>query len=190
MADSRPQAVPGSELEGQARLERNPFVRGFLSLVVVLFLAGLVQTNLRPSYLKDKLGKVTDGYVNAVGLDQNWALFAPEPRKFSLDLAATVTYADGSSTQWKLPRGGAVVGAYWDYRWLKWMEYSTDDAHRDLWQPAAAWIAREESRPGNPVTTVSLLRRETPNNPPGQAQKRGKTSEAQYFTYVVKAGKC
>jgi hypothetical protein len=181
VADSRPQV---SDLDPQARLERSPLVRAALSVVVVLFLVGLVQTNLRPSYLKDRLGRVTSHYVNAVGLDQNWALFAPEPRKFTLGLAALVTRADGRTTLWKTPRGDNVTGGYWDYRWLKWVEYAVDDGHKDLWVPAAAYIARDASRPRNPVTKVVLLRRETPNNPPGQKVETGKPSQVRFFTYT------
>jgi hypothetical protein len=186
LADSRSQVLPGSELEPQARLERSPLVRAVLSVVVVLFIAGLLQTNLRPSYLKGKLGDVTAGYVNAVGLDQDWALFAPEPRKFTLDLAATVKYADGTSGFWTTPRGGKLLGGYWDYRWLKWTEYAVDEGHKDLWQPAAAFVARDAAKPGNPVAKVTLLRRETPNNPPGQKVLTGTRSVVPYYTYVVK----
>lgn len=174
------------ELEPQARLEQRTVVRVVLSLVVVLALGGLVQSNLRPSYLKDKLGKITAGYSNAVGLDQDWALFAPEPRKFTLTLAADVEYGDGTRRIWTLPRGDNVSGAYWDYRWRKWVEYAVDDRHRDLWAPAAAWIAQDARKRGAIVTRVTLLRDETPNNPPGQKPQKGRPTQARYFVWVPK----
>jgi len=182
LAESR--SAADHELEPQARLEQRPLVRYLLSVLVVFALAAIVQSNLRPSYLKGKLGDVTIGYTNAVGLDQDWSLFAPEPRKFTLALAAEVKYADGSQRIWTLPRGDNVTGAYWDYRWRKWVEYAVDERHRELWAPAADWIARDAAKPGTTVVRVTLLRDETPNNPPGQKPAEGNPTQARYFSYV------
>lgn len=189
MADSRSEPTQAPELERQARIERNPVVRLIFSAAIVLALVGLVQANLRPSYLRERLGKVTSHYVNAVGLDQDWALFAPEPRKFTLTLAAEVTYADGSTRIWTLPRGDNVLGGYWDYRWLKWIEYAVDDRHKNLWQPAAAWVASDAAKAATTVTKVTLLRNETPNNPPGQKPLRGPFSSVRYYTYAPGGGR-
>ena len=47
-------------------------------------------------------------------------------------------YDDGSVAVWRPPAGGDLVGAYWDYRWRKWLENVTEDAEREaLWRPAA-----------------------------------------------------
>ena len=109
----------------------------------------MVVTNLPESLLRRKLSKVADPYLKATGLDQNWRIFAPNPRQTSLRLEARVRYDDGSVVVWRPPAGGDLVGAYWDYRWRKWLENVTVDPEREaLWRPAAMFAARQLRRAG------------------------------------------
>ena len=58
-------------------------------------------------------------------------------------------YDDGSVVVWRPPAGGDLVGAYWDYRWRKWLENVTEDPEREaLWRPAAMFAARQVRRAG------------------------------------------
>ena len=60
------------------------------------------------------------------------------------------------------------MGAYWDYRWRKWLENAIQDANRKvLWRPAARFAAREMRRPGKALRKVTLIRRWQDLRPPG-----------------------
>jgi hypothetical protein len=138
--------------------------------VTLLF---VVATNLPGSHLRSQVLRAGRPYLNAIGLDQSWALFGPEPRRVSIGLRARLVYADGSVETWRPPAGGDLVGGYWDYHWQKWQEWVLDDRHRELWRPAAEFAARRRARPGRPLARVTLVRLTAVNNPPG----RGRDSE-------------
>jgi hypothetical protein len=129
-------------------------------------------------------------YLNATGLDQNWRVFAPNPRQTSLRVEARVRYADGSVATWRPPGGGALVGAYWDYRWRKWLENVVQDANREvLWRPAAAFVAREMRRPGHDPRTVTLIRRWQRLRPPGSPGPDARPWKSyRFYSYTVGGG--
>ena len=120
-----------------------------ISVFIVVTLLAIGVTNLPESYLRREASKATKPYLEALGVDQNWRIFAPDPRQTSLQVEARVRYADGSVAFWRPPRGGDLVGAYWDYRWAKWIENVTQDANRRiLWRPAAELVAARDERRG------------------------------------------
>jgi hypothetical protein len=105
----------------------------------------------------------------ALGLDQDWRIFAPEPRREGLRIEATTLWADGSRTAWRVPDRDPVVGAYSDYRWRKWLENAGDDRLGQwLWPRAARYLARTQRAPrrGLPVE-IRLFRYTRPVPPPG-----------------------
>lgn len=151
----------------QERLEQSRVGRGLISVFVVATLAVVVVENLPQSTLRRDVLRVGQPYLNAVGLDQSWALFAPDPRRRSIALQGVVQYADGRSLIWQAPHDGALFGEYWDYHWQKWVEWVLDSRHRALWRPAAIFIARDSERPGRWPLRVTLVRVTSLNNPPG-----------------------
>ena len=131
-------------------------------------LLAIVVTNLPESYLRREALKAARPYLEALGVDQNWRIFAPDPRQTSLQVEARVRYADGSVAFWRPPRGGDLVGAYWDYRWAKWIENVTQDGNRRvLWRPAAEFVAAELRDEGRRPRSVTLVRRWQDLRPPG-----------------------
>ena len=109
--------------------------------------------------------------VDVVGINQNWAVFAPDPRLQTLDFEARVTLSDESVRVWKIPAGGPWVGAYRGYRWAKWVENVTVDANRDrLWLATARWAARQFDEPHRHPVRVALVRRWYEVAPPGQPE--------------------
>jgi hypothetical protein len=86
---------------------------------------------------------------------------------------------------WRAPRGGALIGAYWDYHWQKWQEWVLDTGHSALWRPAAVYIARQSSRPGHPVVRVTLVRNTSLNNPPGSQPASEPTRSERYYTLRI-----
>ena len=172
----------------QERLESTVLGRVAISAFVLATLISLVLWNLPESNLKHTALTVVRPYVTALGIDQNWGVFAPDPRRQSLELVARVNYADGTEEVLELPRGDDFVGAYWDYRWLKWMEWATSDAHQDLWDPAARWFARMAAERGRTPTRVTLVRRWRDLLPPGPGPERSERHEFAYYTLTLEGG--
>jgi hypothetical protein len=152
----------------QERLESRPAGRLLISVFLVVTLAAVCVTNLPESHLRREALEPAKPFLHLTGLDQDWRVFAPDPRQTSLRLEARVRYADGRVATWRPPAGGDFVGAYWDYRWRKWLENAIQDANRKvLWKPAAAFVAREMERPDAQPTNVTLIRRWQDLRPPG-----------------------
>jgi len=172
----------------QERIESSPVGRLAISAFLVVTLVCVGVTNLPESLLRREASRVTQHYLEATGLDQNWRVFAPNPRQTSLRLHARVTYRDGSAAIWRPPTGGDLVGAYWDYRWRKWLENVTQDAHREvLWEPAARFVAAQMRRYGRDPRTVTLVRQWQDLRPPGAPQPRERPWRSFAF-YTLRVG--
>jgi hypothetical protein len=122
-----------------------------------------------------------------LGLEQNWGVFAPEPRRDSLRIVALVDWSDGSRTVWRPRLRGAGLGAYGDYRWRKWEEHAGTDAEgRRLWPAAARFIARLLPRRGavRPVA-LHLIRYMQPVPGPGSGARPGWRGTEVYRAQLV-----
>ena len=80
----------------QKRLESSRAGRAAISVFIVVTVVSVVVWNLPPSEIKNEALAFTGPYVRATGLNQNWGVFAPDPRRHTLELYARVRYADGS----------------------------------------------------------------------------------------------
>lgn len=171
----------------QERFESSDIGRSLISALIIVTLVSVIATQLPNSELKRVIVRADQHYINAIGLDQTWGVFAPDPRRSSLDLRATVRYADGSTGTWRLPRAEPFIGNYWDYRWRKWLENVVQESNRDeLFEPTAAWIARQTSRDGQRPIRVTLIRRVQPLPPPGKDRDHGPWQQAAYYTLDLK----
>jgi hypothetical protein len=177
--------VRKSGLDLQDRVERTAWGRLLISALVVVTLVSIIFSNLPGSKLTRNVLRVDGSYLNVTGLDQRWTLFAPDPRRRSIAVEGRVQYADGSTDIWRLPRGGALIGSYWDYHWQKWLEFVLDVGHPELWRPAAAFIARERNRPGRMPVRVTLIRVTALNNPPGHHPDHQPPSASPYYTLDI-----
>lgn len=167
----------------QERLESSPAGRAAISALLAVLLISIFVSQLPASHLRDEAMRRAGPLLNATGLDQDWGMFAPEPRNQVLQLHARVTFADGTTDEWVLRPDDPVIGAYWDYRWLKWVELVTRDDHPGLWAPFAAWVARRVAEPGRRPVRVDLYRRFRQINPPGAAgASRGPWRDVRYYT--------
>jgi hypothetical protein len=169
----------------QKRVERSGWGRALISALIVVTLAFAVVENMPQSRLRREVLKLGQPYLNAIGLDQRWALFAPEPRRRSIALRALVQYADGTAETWRVPHGGALIGGYWDYHWQKWVEWVLDAGHGQLWRPAALFIARDMRRPDRRVVRVTLIRLTSLNNPPGVRPDHQPIVAVPYYTLSI-----
>ncbi len=185
-----PQSAPGaqSHIGWQQRIEESAFGRGLLSSLIVVTLIAIVAINLPQSELRRQLLRPGQPYLNAIGADQNWSLFAPDPRRVVLDVSAAVAYDDGRTAHWTFPHDDALIGTYRDYRWRKWEEnlISPDNAGA-LWCPAALWAAGQQPRPGHAITGVSLVERFAALAPPGVTPSVGPTQQRVFYTLRLPA---
>ena len=173
----------------QQRLEDSDLGRAVLSALIALTVIGFVLTNMPQSELKRVSAPVVRPYIDATGLDQNWEVFAPNPRSIALKFHARITYDDGESVTWQLPRGGRIVGHYRFYRWQKWMEYVRADDYADtLWEPTALWLARTYQEPDRGVTEVTLIRRWYDIPAPGSGAEPPPYNEYEFFVCDVADG--
>ncbi len=170
----------------QARAEASDFGRGIISAFIVVTLGLVLATNLPSSPLRDKLMAPGQPYLNALGLDQSWAIFAPEPRRFAIDLRAVVRYDDGSTRAWRIPNDDPLIGTFRDYRWRKWLENVIADSNHALWRPAAIWIAGRNVPSGRRPVQVTLVRRFAALPPPGQSPSRLPWQEKLFYTLDIK----
>jgi hypothetical protein len=152
----------------QERFERTVLGRVLISIFLLVTLVTLVTANLPASRLQDVLLKADRPYLYGVALDQSWEVFAPEPRRETIDVSARVRFADGSEETWRIDRRNPVVGSYVDYRWLKWAEYVVSPAYPELSRPIALYIARKFDSPTRRPTEVTLSNHWYALEPPGQ----------------------
>jgi hypothetical protein len=114
-----------------------------------------------------------------IGLDQDWALFAPDPRAFSVGVYARISYADGHERIVVPPHNGKLLAPYRTYRWQKYVERLRADEFSSLWQPTARWLA-DEAGPG--VRKVVLVRTFRDAVTPGSGKARVSRGEFAFYT--------
>ncbi len=168
----------------QERLESSAAGRVLISVFLVVTVLAVAFWNLPPSELKRQGLRPLAPYVRATGLDQNWGVFAPNPRQQTLEMVARVQYADGTQGTWRLPSGNALFGAYWDYRWRKWMEWASNDAYPQLRDPAAQFVLREERGAGRRPVQVELFRRTADLPAPGYKPRQLPWRSEQFHSYI------
>lgn len=150
------------------RLETSQVGRFLISSLIAVILICLLVGNLPASVLKDRLAPGLRPLTIGAGLEQDWGVFSPDPRRVSFYLSARVRLADGTTEVWRPPSRAGIWGAYRAARWQKYVEYARADDRRDvLWQPLAEWIARKYQDQGGGVRRVELVRTFQDLDPPG-----------------------
>ena len=161
------------------RFEQNPAVQGVLTVVMAVLVGGLVLWNLPAGRPRDATRPTAGALVQALGLEQDWALFAPNPRSYSVGVHATLTYRDGHTAVWVPPHNGLLLSPYRTYRWQKYVERLRADDYSHLWEPTARWLAREHG-PG--VTKVVLTRTFQEAKAPGSTGRRQAVGRFDFYT--------
>ena len=169
----------------QQRVESSRAGRVLLSIGILVVVGAVFTWNLPPSELARKTQPVFQRFTFASGLDQNWSVFAPDPPTVEQNLQARILYEDGTERTWEVPTGDPVLGAYWDYRWLKWGEIVSAGADAQQWLPTATWIARQERDAGRRPRSVTLVRHLTPR-PIGSAG--GTPTSIDFYVHVIDDG--
>lgn len=175
----------------QQTFESSETGRTVISGFAVVIVITMVALNMPRARITQEVARVATPIAISTGVDGNWSVFAPDPRRTSVGLTAKVEYSDGSSARWDLPKGGALFGQYRDYRWLKWMEVVIQDPFRGIWNNAAQYIARDMRQSSKTVSRVTLTRHE--RNLGGPGPKRYRENERwvrfDYYTLDLKTGR-
>ncbi|HUR52164.1 MAG TPA: hypothetical protein VMZ11_08575 [Mycobacteriales bacterium] len=161
------------------RVEQNPAVQGALTVVMVVVMGCVVLWNLPNGRPKQAVRPTAGTVVQALGLEQDWALFAPNPRSYSVGVYATLTHRDGRVETWVPPHNGLLLAPYRTYRWQKYVERLRADDYSGLWEPTARWLAREHG-PG--VVKVVLTRTFQDAKVPGTTGPRPKLGTFDFYT--------
>lgn len=141
------------------RLEQTPLFQTVISIFIVLVLLAEVGSHLpKDSAVDQSVGKEANYIIRLLATEQQWGVFAPDPRQTSLWLEGRITFEDGSGAVWEVPEGPRVGGNFRFYRWRKWLERIRSDDFRSLWRPTALWIASLYDDRDSPVAKVELVR--------------------------------
>lgn len=165
--DLDPQPDANLDHGRRARFERSRTGQTIITYALLVALAALVVQNLPASVVRRDLGSLDSG-AHRLGYDQDWSVFAPDPRPENLRVYATLTYPDGSTRRWDMPKGNPWLNAYSDFRWQKYQERVRADSYSGLWQPLSQWLAANQTKSGEHPVKVVLSRRFRAVTPIGQ----------------------
>jgi hypothetical protein len=139
------------------RFEQSSAGRALISVVIVLIVGIGIVYNLPESQLKREIRPSLRPIATAVGLDQTWSMYAPEPISQLESVQVRVQMADGPDRVWTWGRSGRIIGPFSWYHWQKLKERVVREpaARRGL----ARWAIRELTDPGDRPTHVLMLLR-------------------------------
>lgn len=168
--EDEPSHADGEHIGGWGATRRG---RIALTVFLVVVLAAVLAANLPKSQLKADVVPWTQPLVSALGLDQNWGVFSPDPRMDTSEVIAHVVYRDGSSADRTIDAGRGL-SEYRDYRWRKYEEqlWSGRDAS-SAWLPYARWLTAADTASGHHVQEVTIIRRTRDSLPPGPGPDYG-----------------
>jgi hypothetical protein len=172
--------TPDVRAEGTRRTRGQSLINFFL----IVTLTAILVANLPDSVIKARLIAPAHSYLTALGLGQNWGVFAPDPRRDVIQVTGEIEYSDGSTSTWSFPVRTGLL-AYSDYRWQKFGEHLRLDNNQQLWQPFATYLAGQEHVDGRTPVRVSLVRRWAELRPPGGATGLGPWHRFVYYTTPV-----
>jgi hypothetical protein len=174
-AGVEPEDEPPAEPESRrAAFERSRTGQTLITYFVLVFLVGVAVQNLPQSVIRRDLGTVERAFHD-IGYDQDWSVFAPDPRPENLRVYATLTYADGSTAVWRVPKGDPFIGAYRDYRWQKLQERLRANGFETLWATTCRWLVQTHLRNGQQPQKVVITRETQPVVPLDQDTPQPKT---------------
>lgn len=165
----------------QETIERTAAGRALISFMLVVMLAAIGVTNMPESETRARLSTLAQPFLNATGLDQNWAIFSPNPRSLVVFVESHIDYADGTSRVWPIPADPGL-SAYRDYRWHKFAEQMHRDTNERLWPTFAEYVAAQERAEGSDPVRVTLVRRVIELLPPGPGPDDRHLPDERFYT--------
>jgi hypothetical protein len=133
-------------------------------LVALIFLIAAA-SNMPGSEIQRLLVPVVKPIAVATGLDQQWAMFAPNPPRRIKYLEVRVVLADGNHRVWTPPVSGGLAGAVSSHRWRKLSE--TLLTEKEVRPQLARWVVREVTEPDERAVRVQIVLLIVELAPPG-----------------------
>jgi hypothetical protein len=149
------------------RLESSPRGRIALSALILLFLVAVTTANVPIRGFHERVRKVDDPVLTALGARQFWSVFAPDPQQVVSTLEVRFTYRDGSTSEWRIRKRNPFTGAYRDYRWLKLAENAARS--RAAATGLLIWATRRHAL-SKPLSRAELVRSIYDIAPPGRPE--------------------
>lgn len=159
-------AAPG----GPERIWR--FERWLLNAVLLVTVSGVILLNMPDSVMKRRLLPPVRPYLTALGLNQAWNLFSPDPSRRSVFVEARLQFANGAIDTLAVPQGDPWIGDKRFYRWRKWQRRVRRDTNRELWPATAVYIGAPYLVDPRGLLSVGLVRRWSETPEPWGAEKR------------------
>lgn len=149
---------------------------------------------LHATALWTKLRDRSAWYATALGLRQDWQMFAPNPMRANTYIDAEITYRSGRTHIWTFPQMQELgyVERYAKERYRKfanerlWLKENSA-----IWPDAARYIARINSNGSDLPRTVALIHYMCviPSAPPpGESAPNEQWQRNVFFTYTVQPG--
>jgi hypothetical protein len=165
----------------QERFEASAAGKAVISgLILVIVLVGVVW-NLPDSPIKRLVSPVAKIVAVPTGLDQGWAMYAPNPSRRIDTVEVQVAMANGENRVWTMQPGAKGISEFgWD-RWMV-MRYSAvldANVRPDL----ARWVAREITGPGERAVAVSMILRTETLQAPDEPAAEGRRANATKVLY-------
>lgn len=167
------------------RLERSRRGRIAISVFIVILVGSLLVINAPATATKRGLMTVVGPVLSALGMEQGWGVFAPNPRRFSLDVEAHIQQVDG--TQRIVPiESGRGLDEYWTYRWQRWADrLATGPDNVAMWDPFCRYLADRDRADGGKPVRVALVNRRSDTMPPGDGPPRAAPVYREFFAIGV-----
>jgi hypothetical protein len=133
--------------------------------------------------------------ATALGLRQDWMMFAPNPTHLNTYIDAEITYRDGRKHVWTFPQM-QELGYAERYVKERYRKFANDRLwvkdNSALWPDAARFIARlTAADPSNPPLAVKLIHYWSEIPPPpedGEEPRLERWKRDVFFTYTVNPG--
>lgn len=176
---------PSSRSTWGMRFEQSRRGRIAISVFLVVLVGSLLVINAPATATKRGLMTAVGPVLSALGMEQGWGVFAPNPRPFSLQFEAHIQQIDGS--QRIVPvESGRWLDEYWTYRWQRWADsLATGTAVEPLWDPFCRYLAEQDRLNGGRPVRVALVDRRFATNPPGDGPARQPPVYREFFAIGV-----
>jgi hypothetical protein len=169
----------------QQRFEESRVGKAVISGLLVIALLVCLAWNLPESPIKRAMQPVLEPVAVPTGLDQGYAMYAPDPTRRADTIEVHVKMADGQTKTWTTQPGQPGIG-WWD-RWLVLRYNALLDAN--LRPQLARWVAREVTGPGERAVAVQMvLRSETLQAPAEQDGGGNRRPNATKVIYTEQLG--
>lgn len=161
-ADSSPR--PGL----QQRVEESRLGKRLISAIILVILGTQVVWSMPDSAIRQALMPVVEP-LNAVNLNERWAMFAPVTGTRAWRFHVDVTMADGSTRVWSHRPDGLLEKILMPDRWQPLMEMATrqPDGRKEF----ARWVVDTVTEPSERPVKVAVLYDFKALAPPGQPSK-------------------